>query len=631
MYGGCGDERAGECLYLYTAEANTPLCDGFMPIHLWVTDTAEALLWELVDKLRACGCDVAGVNTDAVWLRQRWVPPNTRGSGWEELEAFQKKHPEYYYEGKDEFGKIGKLKETVWDADFEFMQWEVKAVENIFRRPKRPKLVTLEVKDEWDLAEIHGLLETGTSVEAGTPGAGKTFPFEKLPKTLIVCPGNKLVRNVVKGMKEDGLHIEGDEETGFEGNLESSSAEGSHSVTYDRFLGIVWNGTVSEEKGRKYNLDRYDHVCFDELYMVPLRHKELVAGVIRENPGKRFFCTFDAEQLAPIERFPMAVDSAAYHLRAVRSMFNRRIYLKENKRCDKVEDRRKIEELASLKTWEERFAWVQRNIRRVRTLDDVKTQRNIVAFHRTEEKVNAHIHGEGKELYGVGQVLVGRGSGTGAARVYCNEEYRVVGRREELVEEGEGGSKRRKSKKGQTVTMIEVRNDLDKRWSASFPLEDMPKLFRLPYASTCHCLQGAKLDCPHTVFDVCSLLATAAWLLVAFSRCTRLSDVSYYQSSRDPSDVDLRKSLQSRIDGHRAADAAAGRQVDEAAYVTVDWAMGALRRQNWRCSSCFTTLDYDGERGVSIDRVDNRLAHYQFNSVLSCARCNVSRGARQLL
>jgi hypothetical protein len=84
--------------------------------------------------------------------------------------------------------------------------------------------------------------------------------------------------------------------------------------------------------------------------------------------------------------------------------------------------------------------------------------------------------------------------------------------------------------------------------------------------------------------------------------------------------------LKERVAGHRAADLAAGRAVDEAEYVSVEWAMEKLRRQQWVCSSCYWELDYEGSRGLSIDRVSSDLAHYQFNCTMSCLSCNVGRG-----
>ena len=139
-------------------------------------------------------------------------------------------------------------------------------------------------------------------------------------------------------------------------------------------------------------------------------------------------------------------------------------------------------------------------------------------------------------------------------------------------------------------------------------------------------------DRPIVVADTSSSLVTAEWLYVASTRNRDTRTVFILTGESGPKPVN-KHLLQRNIDGHNAADVAAGREVGD---LDVDWVLDRFKRQKGVCALCAEEMDLPryGESGVkgtavSIDRIVSvDRGHVRGNVQLVHHSCNCAKGAR---
>ncbi len=162
-------------------------------------------------------------------------------------------------------------------------------------------------------------------------------------------------------------------------------------------------------------------------------------------------------------------------------------------------------------------------------------------------------------------------------------------------------------------------NDLD----TEFPVEisELDAYFKLPYARTCHSLQGLSVKEEITIFEFNHPHASLDWLYTAITRTTDLSKVSFFRGKlpeeqhHDSSVKEIRK----RISQYKQADRLAGRRFDEVSYITVNWVLNTLGATQY-CAGCEECLDITN---YSVDRLNDALPHTISNCRIICRPCNV--------
>ncbi len=157
-----------------------------------------------------------------------------------------------------------------------------------------------------------------------------------------------------------------------------------------------------------------------------------------------------------------------------------------------------------------------------------------------------------------------------------------------------------------------------------FPVEisELDAYFKLPYARTCHSMQGLSVKEEITIFEVNHPRVSLEWLYTAITRTTDLSKVSIFRGklpeepNLDTRVIEIRK----RISQYKQADKLAGRRFNEASYITVNWVLSTLGATQY-CAGCEECLDITN---YSVDRLNNALPHTITNCRIICRPCNLA-------
>ncbi len=151
-------------------------------------------------------------------------------------------------------------------------------------------------------------------------------------------------------------------------------------------------------------------------------------------------------------------------------------------------------------------------------------------------------------------------------------------------------------------------------------LAELTVYFKLPYARTCHSMQGLSVEGEVTIFEVDNPNASVEWLYTAITRTTNLKNVYIFRGElpnrSDPASTMIRE----RIYSHKDADKKAGRKFNEKSYITEVWILDTLKRAHY-CAECEQSLDITK---FSVDRINNALAHTKNNCRIICLPCNLA-------
>ena len=174
--------------------------------------------------------------------------------------------------------------------------------------------------------------------------------------------------------------------------------------------------------------------------------------------------------------------------------------------------------------------------------------------------------------------------------------------------------------------------------SVTTPIEMMDR-FKLPYASTCHSVQGLSIDGPVTIFDVNTPHVDRYFVWTALTRATDFSNVTIFEHSESEiqtlQSCKIKQYFQGKVNGYKHQDKIAIREWKPSDYVTVDWINDTYSSMEV-CSCIVCKTPYEAavtENGtvtsnITVDRIDNTKAHTKDNIRLCCVTCNVTKGNR---
>lgn len=537
-------DSTDEKIYFHYCHQKVELEEGFYPIGLFILDSAEAELFDLVDKARLQGMKVYGVNTDCVYV-DKVIGDFDLGN------------------------KIGQLKIEKKEM-ISFNKLTIKENTSIWKFPDNLNINVIDIENEWNKEEIKSKLVNKTILQAvETAGAGKTTALKQLEKTLFVIPFN--------AQRED---LENDDKK---------------VVTLYQLLGLRLNDQHEVENCIKgYDIIPYDNIVFDEIFLHTVRDLEKIKYFMKRHHTKNYYATGDIDQLPPIEYLNNVRDVKQYYKDIVYSLFPNHIYLYENKRFTKQEDREKLKKITKTflyGTREERIRCIYDNFKVVKTLPDLKTKKNLSAYNRTIDRVNNHF----SKGFTVGQKIICRKPILRkGCRTFVNYIYII----EEL------GSTVKLSH-GKDCVIID-KKELD--------------CFRPAFCQTVHSVQGLTIKEPFTIFDALSPMATGEWLNTAFTRATDFNDITFFITNYDFYS-ELTSVISQRLQQLKEDDKMKNRDFD----LDSNWVYNEIKNCGWRCKMCKSSLDVFGNEAFSIDRVDNNLGHIKMNCQILCRRCNVSK------
>jgi hypothetical protein len=153
------------------------------------------------------------------------------------------------------------------------------------------------------------------------------------------------------------------------------------------------------------------------------------------------------------------------------------------------------------------------------------------------------------------------------------------------------------------------------------------------HARTCHAEQGSSATAV-TIFDHNYLYAKAdpGWAYTAISRAIDLKQIFVYRGPNledAPLGEAVNAAIRKKIHAHKYTDRRAGRTWLEDEYVTPADVLQLHKDQNHNCALCGLDIELHWSKGdqnqLSIDRIDNSLAHVRANCQLTCLRCNKAK------
>ena len=567
---------------------------GFLPIYHRVLSGTRMILARMVLQLEAAGMVPLGANTDAIFCAEADVKLMT---------TFDKRDPANLGcitckpKALPSKGEIG----TACNVDT--VSYPLKL------RPRR-RFNDIELDHE-NANEMAAIVRVRDGIVlARAPGAGKTTILLKAfgvlhREALIVVQSNVRVGEV--------------------------RAEGFAACTYAAFLGLrVQNGRLVDTEtgatsilradGTSASVHDFRTIMFDELATLASSERGRLTRRIEtlrnlENPPT-LWATADIHQNPPIEyAVNPLVDQKAYISKWCRDLFPTAVTLHKLRRWKRPECQELVLRLRHMLFDErcpvsEAFALFPR-IKRA----DIPVGAHIVSYTRhTRRELNHFMH---RRLHDEDWVLGGRivyDSHTrvhGWGKLYKNFEYVIT------------------SVNADNIDLCDV-SDQDSTFRVTY--DQAAAWFAYAFANTCHSAQGSTYDMPIVIADSAHFRVTREWALVALTRNrdTRTVFILEGEAQRKPVD---KRAIQRRIDGHNAADVAAGREVGN---LTVEWVLERFAQQNGICAVCKAEMEMPrvGEtqgKGalISIDRVVSKgRGHVRGNSQLVHYACNCAKGAR---
>ncbi len=80
-------------------------------------------------------------------------------------------------------------------------------------------------------------------------------------------------------------------------------------------------------------------------------------------------------------------------------------------------------------------------------------------------------------------------------------------------------------------------------------------------------------------------------------------------------------------------DKKAGREIEDKRYITYEWILNKIKKQNSKCYMCGNIINIDinnnlnDNEKLTIDRINNDMPHFKINCKISCLTCNLSKKA----
>jgi hypothetical protein len=146
----------------------------------------------------------------------------------------------------------------------------------------------------------------------------------------------------------------------------------------------------------------------------------------------------------------------------------------------------------------------------------------------------------------------------------------------------------------------------------------------LPYCNTTHASQGASIKDIYVIADYKCAYITTNWFYTAITRAINLNDI--YFLDMNLTKINTLNEVKNMVANYKHQDNKKNRFVigvpDD--YITDDWILQEHRKTP-RCSKCnaYMSFEKNSSSKLTVDRIDNNLAHIVSNCRLLCKSCNV--------
>jgi hypothetical protein len=242
------------------------------------------------------------------------------------------------------------------------------------------------------------------------------------------------------------------------------------------------------------------------------------------------------------------------------------------------------------------------------SMNDVPLDSKCISYlNETRLNVNEHIHNKlypSRPRYFAGLIVKAKTRiGKGTSKIHVNYEYEI-----------------------QSIDDMDVTlKDIETETLTTLKKGCLDTCFSLPYANTCHSVQGRSYHEPVVIFDSGFRHVNRKWAYVALTR-NRTMNVSV---CNDRTKMSLSTSrLLDMICGYKQQDIQAGR-LWKTDYISASWIKQQSERQRHQCFGCGEVMNYINTYGdnlnMTVDRIDNAKAHLKSNCCLMCFKCNIAK------
>jgi hypothetical protein len=568
-------------LFVLHKKEEVEMTNGFVPILEMIYSIRTLKNYNTACKLQKHGIKVVGIKTDSILINNSDVKKAKVLFNFEDRIGFYKM----------EYKKMlpSTLIERIQNKMVDMNKYEVKQH---------------QIKDEFNVKEINKVIDKHDVVILGNlPGVGKstTACDYECKKKLFVSPYNKLCQALRK--------------------------KGFDAITLNMLLGYGANDAINL-KMKVFDIRPYDCIVFDEILLYTPKLLMKIDNFMKKNKHIKFIATGDCNQNTPIgmEGFNNIQDKNIYLMTCIDIMFPHQIVLQQCKRLKNKED---IEKLINLKKdildpKKDVMATLKKyKFKTIGDLNDLKTTSNICFFNYRCDVVNSYVHNQlvkkPKKTTKINKVEYWPG-----LELVCKEHYKAKGVRL-FVNYG-----------------YVIKSIGDKFFVINEPVEDIDitlniallKHFKLPYASTNHCVQGMTIENEFTIFDCNTAYVNRQWIWTALTRTDDLKKITIFEHEIEEltklESSKRKQYIENKVRGYITQDAKADREYEKNDYVTPEWIKDKYNDQGKECCHCRCYLEMELINGevrsnITVDRINNKLAHVKSNCKLSCASCNVKR------
>ena len=163
----------------------------------------------------------------------------------------------------------------------------------------------------------------------------------------------------------------------------------------------------------------------------------------------------------------------------------------------------------------------------------------------------------------------------------------------------------------------------------------MQNNFILEYCRTIDSMQGASVNERMTIFDLNLPYVSKNHIWVGITRCRSLKNLQIFihpeNEVKSYTYARIRQYFNMKIQNYKNQDNKAKRDFKADDYIDEEFIFQQQKKTNNKCSYCLKDLEIfiDNENSVksnlTIDRIDNKLAHIKSNCKICCFMCNVSK------
>ena len=570
-----------EILYFHVKKTVKRYKNGFLPFHMMIYDNMRIILNNIKNDMESNNIKLYGIKCDAIYFTDF---TNNYKKILEKYEIAEYNKTEYYE--VDKYKNISNVRKNIGKLTYQCNINEFDTVHGlplydgkIYKKFENyrydNKMNKIIVKDEYNINDeiINNLI-----IISQYPGSGKSYAIKQY-----------LIKNELKGLfiiNNNNLAIE-------------IKKEGFDSITPYVLLGCNINKDDFENKNDyKFDIEQYDVIIFEEIFFNDFNILQKLYDFMLNNNDKMFLANGDSAQLECCRE----LITLNKKIECVNIMFPNYIDLKIIKRCDAQQlyiIKEYIEENKDDLTDNEIIKYIINKYFKNKLIKDTNNIKIGLSYtNETKTIFNQKIH---KKKYNHTNFIIGQ-------KVIAKDHFKI--------------NKNLKLYRNYEYVITNIKNNIiyfkDEFTGNEFDFEI--KLFNKyldhPYIKTVHSAQGTTIKDKFIIYDWKFNFVNIKWFWTAITRCSNFDNIYIYDGDDNKHQMKYDVSIVS----YKFQDKSRNMTYKESEYINYNWISEQLIKQKYICNICNDVIN-----NLSIDRIQNSIAHIKSNCQCVCLQCNRSK------